>query len=57
MLFPISKACDVLGVCARTLRRWEHRGILTPYRTPGNLLSLLENIGNILEILGNAKKY
>ena len=36
MIVPISMACDVLGVCARTLRRWEHRGILIPYRTPGN---------------------
>jgi len=36
MLVPISKACDVLGVCARALRRWERRGFMTPYRTPGN---------------------
>ncbi len=36
MLVPISKACDVLGVCAKTLRRWEARKYLIPYRTPGN---------------------
>ncbi len=36
MLAPISKACDVLGVCSKTLRRWEVRGYIVPYRTPGN---------------------
>ncbi len=36
MLVPISKACDVLGVCAKTLRRWEARKYLIPYCTPGN---------------------
>jgi len=36
MLVPISQAGDVLGACAKTLRRWERRGYITPYRTPGN---------------------
>ena len=36
MLVPISKACGVLGVCAKTLYRWECRGYILPFRTPGN---------------------
>ncbi len=44
MLVPISKACDVLGVCSKTLYRWERRGYIAPYRTPGNHLNILENI-------------
>ncbi len=36
MLIPISKACDVLGVCAKTLYRWERGGYIVPHRTPGN---------------------
>lgn len=36
MLVPISKACDVLGAWAKTMRRWEKRGFINPYRTSGN---------------------
>jgi predicted site-specific integrase-resolvase len=36
MLVPISKVCYVLGVCEKTLRGWEERGYINPYRTPGN---------------------
>jgi len=36
IIVPISKACRVLGVCAKTLYRWERRGYIHPSRTPGN---------------------
>ncbi len=36
MLVSISKTCDVLGVCTKTLYRWERRGYILPNRTPGN---------------------
>ena len=35
MWIPISLAARICGVCAKTLRRWEIRGIIKPARTPG----------------------
>ena len=35
MRIPISLAARICGVCSKTLRRWEMRGIITPSRTPG----------------------
>jgi putative resolvase len=36
MLLRISLAAQLLGVCTKTLRRWEQQGKLVPVRTPGN---------------------
>ncbi len=36
MLVPISLAAAQLGVCSKTLRRWEVHGFITPSRTTGN---------------------
>lgn len=30
-----NQAAAALGVCTKTLKRWELRGIITVYRTPG----------------------
>ena len=35
-LFSIQEVANILGVSAKTLRRWEEKGILKPHRTPGN---------------------
>ncbi|MFX1295135.1 MAG: helix-turn-helix domain-containing protein [Promethearchaeota archaeon] len=36
MLLSISQAAPILGVCSKTLRRWDGKGILCPdCRTPG----------------------
>ena len=35
MWISISLAARICGVCAKTLRRWEMRGIICPSRTPG----------------------
>src|SRR3989344_92774 len=35
-LFSIQEVANLLGVSAKTLRRWEEKGILAPHRTPGN---------------------
>ena len=35
MWIPISLAARICGVCSKTLRRWEIRGLLKPARTPG----------------------
>jgi len=32
---PVSKAASFLGVSAETLRRWDRKGILKPFRTKG----------------------
>ena len=36
MLVSIGQAAQILGVCEKTLRRWDAAGILIPSRTPGN---------------------
>lgn len=36
MLVSIGKAAQVLGVCIKTLRRWEAKNIIIPYRTSRN---------------------
>lgn len=36
MLVSISAAAACLGVCTKTLRRWEQRGVIHPLRTCGN---------------------
>ena len=36
MLVSISIAANIIGVCTKTLRRWEEKGILIPNRTIGN---------------------
>lgn len=36
MLVSISRAAFVLGVCAKTLRRWDKNGKVCPSRTSGN---------------------
>jgi len=36
MLVTIAKAGEVLGVCTKTLRRWEKKGLINPIRTLGN---------------------
>ncbi|TFH27255.1 MAG: MerR family DNA-binding transcriptional regulator, partial [Promethearchaeota archaeon] len=35
MWISISLAARICGVCAKTLRRWEIRGLICPSRTPG----------------------
>jgi predicted site-specific integrase-resolvase len=35
-MFTISQAANIIGVCEKSLRRWENQGIITPNRTPGN---------------------
>src|SRR3989344_2665745 len=35
-IFSIQEVANILGVSAKTLRRWEEKGILKPHRTPGN---------------------
>ena len=35
MLVSISIAARICGVCAKTLRRWETKNKLSPFRTPG----------------------
>ena len=35
-LYTINEAAILLGVSAKTLRRWEARGLLIPHRTIGN---------------------
>ena len=35
MGISISLAAQICGVCSKTLRRWEIRGIINPFRTPG----------------------
>ncbi|MHA1337882.1 MAG: MerR family DNA-binding transcriptional regulator [Promethearchaeota archaeon] len=36
IVLSISKAAEVLGVCTKTLRRWDQRGLLKPdFRTKG----------------------
>lgn len=35
MLMSIAEACEFLGVCQDTLRRWERAGKITPLRTEG----------------------
>ena len=35
MWIPISLAAQICGVCPKTLRRWEIRGLINPFRTPG----------------------
>ena len=35
MWVPISLAARICGVCSKTLRRWENRGLIKPARTPG----------------------
>ena len=34
-MFSIGMASMILGVCKKTLRRWEKRELITPMRTPG----------------------
>ncbi|MBA7593031.1 hypothetical protein ES708_35241 [subsurface metagenome] len=34
-MFSIGMAAMVIGVCKKTLRRWEKRNLITPMRTPG----------------------
>jgi DNA-binding transcriptional MerR regulator len=34
--YTIQQAADKLRISAKTLRRWEARGIIHPDRTPGN---------------------
>jgi putative resolvase len=36
MLIAIAKAGELLGVCTKTLRRWEKKGLILPIRTIGN---------------------
>ena len=52
-LLTIQKAANFLGVVAKTLRRWEKKGVLTPQRTSGNqrryLLSELDKIKQEIE--------
>jgi len=36
MLVSISVAAACLGVCTKTLRRWEQKGWIYPHRTCGN---------------------
>ncbi|MBD3352200.1 MAG: IS607 family transposase [Candidatus Lokiarchaeota archaeon] len=36
MMVSIGMAAHILGVCRKTLRRWEKNGVITPVRTPGN---------------------
>ena len=35
MQLSISVAARMCGVCTKTIRRWDQRGHLTPFRTPG----------------------
>ncbi|MFX1294845.1 MAG: MerR family DNA-binding transcriptional regulator [Promethearchaeota archaeon] len=36
LLLSISQAAPILGVCSKTLRRWDGKGLLCPdCRTPG----------------------
>ncbi len=35
-LLKVGEAAKFLGVSIDTLRRWEERGVLTPFRTPGS---------------------
>jgi len=35
-LLTIKEASGLLGVSAQTLRNWEKRGVLVPYRNPVN---------------------
>ncbi|MHA1611808.1 MAG: IS607 family transposase [Promethearchaeota archaeon] len=34
-MFSIGMAAMIIGVCTKTLRRWEKRGLITPKRTLG----------------------
>ncbi len=36
MFVRIGVAAGIIGVCTKTLRRWEQRGIIMPHRTAGN---------------------
>lgn len=46
----ISTAAQRLGVCTETLRRWDKKGTITSYRTPGNYRRFLEtDIDKILK--------
>ena len=36
MFVRIGVAARIIGVCTKTLRRWEQRGIIVPHRTAGN---------------------
>ena len=36
MLVSIAAAASIIGVCTKTLRRWDNKGYLIPYRTQGN---------------------
>lgn len=35
-MFSVSIAAARLGVCTKTIRRWDKRGLIECYRTPGN---------------------
>ena len=35
-MFSIGMAAMIIGVCKKTLRRWEKKDLLTPMRTPGH---------------------
>ena len=46
----IQTAAQRLGVCKETLRRWDKKGSITSYRTPGGYRRFLEvDIDNILQ--------
>lgn len=50
----ISTAAQRLSVCKETLRRWDRKGTITSYRTPGGYRRFLE--ADINKILQEVKK-
>ncbi len=50
-LIRTSEAANLLGVSASTLRRWEKKGLITPYRLPVKRLGGGERRYDLEEIL------
>lgn len=50
----ISTAAQRLSVCKETLRRWDKKGTITSYRTPGGYRRFLE--ADIDQILREVQK-
>ena len=57
MFVSIGKAAEIVGVCTKTLKRWETKGTISPsFRTPGGhrrygvsyLKEFIENNGNLI---------